>query len=59
MPAGHVPNGIERQQVASIWQNCFHVHPRAEDNSRLKFTGIDVDIKVMFLETAGVLKVCH
>jgi len=29
---------------------------RAEYNGGLKFMGINVDIKVMFFETAGVLK---
>ena len=56
MPAGHVPSGIERQQVASVQRNHLRAHPRAEDNGGLKFTGADVDIDVMFLETAGVLK---
>jgi len=56
VPAGHVPSLIERQQVASVWQNHLRAHPRAEDNGGLKFTGVNVDIEVMFLKTAGVLK---
>jgi len=56
VPAGHVPSGIERQQVASVRRNCLRAHPRAEYNGGLKFTGVDVDIEVMFFETAGVLK---
>ena len=56
MPAGHVPSRIERQQVASVRRNRLCAHPRAEDNGGLKFTGVDVDIEVMFFKTAGVLK---
>jgi len=46
VPAGHVPSGIERQQVASVRRNRLRAHPRAEDNGGLKFTGVDVDIEV-------------
>ena len=53
---GHVPSGIKRQQVASGWRNCLHMYLRAEYNGGLKFMGINVDIKVMFFKTAGVLK---
>ena len=56
MPAGHVPSGIERQQVASVRRNYLRAHLRAEYNGGLKFTGIDVDIEVMFFKSAGVLK---
>jgi len=56
VPAGHVLSGIERQQVASVQWNCLCAHPRAEYNGGLKFTGVDVDIEVMFFKTAGVLK---
>jgi len=56
VPAGHVPSGIERQQVASVRRNYLHAHLRAKYNGGLKFTGIDVDIEVMFFESASVLK---
>ena len=56
VPAGHVPSVIEKQQVASVWWNRLHAHLGAEYNGGLKFTGINVNIKVMFFETASVLK---
>jgi len=56
VPAGHVPSGIKRQQVASMWQNYLHMYLRAEYNGGLKFMNINVDIEMMFFETADVLK---
>jgi len=56
VPAGHVPSGIERQQVASVWRNRLRAHLRAEDNGGLKFTGVDVAELAQGQEISSVVR---